>query len=76
MRAVIRNWNNSVVRTPQVVAVPQDVEELREIVRDKAEYPTPLRVGGSRHSLTPCFVSEGTQVLLSNFDRSRSTCPR
>jgi hypothetical protein len=32
-------------------------------------YPSPLRVGGSFHSLNACFVSEGTQILLRHFDR-------
>jgi hypothetical protein len=75
MRPVIRNWNNSIVSTPQVVAVPQNLEELRETVRDKATYPSPVRVGGSCHSLNACFTSEGTQVLLSNFDDIRVDLP-
>ncbi len=39
------------------------------MVKDTASYPSPLRVGGSFHSLNACFVSEGTQVLLSHFDQ-------
>jgi len=66
-RPVIRNWNNSILSTPQVVAVPKDVHELIEIVKDKDKYPSPIRAGGSFHSLTACFASEGTQVLLSKF---------
>ena len=69
MRPVLRNWNNSIVSTPRVVAVPHDVQELREMVRDKVKYPSPVRVAASRHSLNACFTSEGTQVLLSRFDK-------
>jgi FAD/FMN-containing dehydrogenase len=64
-----RNWNNSASSTPQVVAVPKNLEELIDVVKDTANYPSPLRVGGSFHSLNACFVSEGTQILLSNFNQ-------
>jgi L-gulonolactone oxidase len=67
--AIFRNWNNSVLSTPRAVAVPRNLEELIEVVKDKVNYPSPLRVGGSFHSLNACFVSEGTQILLRYFDR-------
>jgi FAD/FMN-containing dehydrogenase len=67
--AIFRNWNKSVLSTPRVVALPGDLQELIEVVRDKANYPSPLRVGGSFHSLNACFVSEGTQILLRHFDQ-------
>lgn len=66
-RPIIRNWNNSVLSTPQVVAVPKNPQELSGMVKDKVRYPSPLRPGGSFHSLNACFVSEGTQILLTNF---------
>jgi L-gulonolactone oxidase len=66
-----RNWNYSAMSTPQVVAVPKNLEELIDVVRDTTNYPSPLRVGGSFHSLNACFVSEGTQILLSHFDQVR-----
>src|SRR5215204_3897956 len=66
------NWNNSASSTPQVVAVPKNLEELIAVVKDTANYPSPLRVGGSFHSLNSCFVSEGTQILLSHFNQIRA----
>lgn len=66
-----RNWNNSASSNPQVVAVPKNLEELIDVVKDTANYPSPLRVGGSFHSLNACFVSEGTQILLSHFNQVR-----
>jgi hypothetical protein len=53
-----RNWNHSATSTPRVVAVPKNLEELIDVVRDTTNYPSPLRVGGSFHSLNACFVSE------------------
>src|SRR5829696_6903368 len=64
-----RNWNHSASSTPRVVAVPKNLEELIDVVKDTAKYPSPLRVGGSFHSLNACFVSEGTQILLSHFNQ-------
>ena len=64
-----RNWNNSASSTPQAVAVPRNLEELIDVVKDTANYPSPLRVGGSFHSLNSCFVSEGTQILLKHFNQ-------
>src|SRR5918999_449486 len=66
-----RNWNYSASSTPQVVAVPKNLEELIDVVRDTSNYPSPVRVGGSFHSLNACFVSEGTQILLSHFNQVR-----
>src|SRR3712207_669192 len=66
-----RNWNNSASSNPQVVAVPKNLQELIDVVRDTAAYTSPLRVGGSFHSLNACFVSEGTQILLSHFNHVR-----
>ena len=67
-RTTFRNWNGSASSTPQVVAVHKNQEELIEVVKDTANYPSQLRVGGSFHSLNACFVSEGTQILLSHFN--------
>src|ERR687896_324731 len=66
-----RNWNHSATSTPRIVAVPRNLEELIDVVRDTTNYPSPVRVGGSFHSLNACFVSEGTQILLSHFDQVR-----
>jgi FAD/FMN-containing dehydrogenase len=63
-----RNWNNSASSTPRVVAVPKNLQELIDVVKNR-DYPSPIRVGGSFHSLNPCFATDGTQILLSHFDQ-------
>lgn len=63
-----RNWNNSASSTPRVVTVPENLQELIDVVKG-TNYPSPLRVGGSFHSLNSCFATDGTQILLSNFDQ-------
>jgi FAD/FMN-containing dehydrogenase len=66
-----RNWNGSAFSTPRAVAVPKDIDELVAVVRDVDAYPSPLRVGGSFHSLNACFATTGTQVLMTSFDEVR-----
>jgi FAD binding domain-containing protein/D-arabinono-1,4-lactone oxidase len=63
------NWNGSASSSPRAVAVPRHVDHLVAVVRDTDAYPSPLRVGGSLHSMNACFATTGTQVLLSNFDQ-------
>jgi len=67
MSRTFRNWNNSAVSRPAVVAEPRTLDELILVVRDVESYPSPLRVGGSFHSMNECFATEGTQVLLKHF---------
>jgi FAD/FMN-containing dehydrogenase len=62
------NWNGSASSTPRVVAVPKDLGELIDVVKDRDAYPSPVRAAGSFHSLNACFATTGTQVLLRNFD--------
>lgn len=66
-----RNWNGSAASSPRAVAVPKDIDELVAVVRNVDEYPSPIRVGGSFHSLNACFATTGTQVLLTGFDQVR-----
>lgn len=61
------NWNGSASSTPRVVAVPRDVGELIDVVKNRNDHPSPVRAAGSFHSLNACFATTGTQVLLSHF---------
>jgi FAD/FMN-containing dehydrogenase len=64
----IRNWNGSDLSDPRFVAVPRDLDDLVAIVKDRDTYPSPLRAGGSFHSMNACFETTGTQVLTKAFD--------
>lgn len=71
MNTRFSNWNGSASSAPQVVAVPRDLGELIEVVKDRDRFPSPVRAAGSFHSLNACFATTGTQVLLRNFDDIR-----
>ena len=66
--ALFTNWSGTAVSKPQVVAVPRDLDELREVLTNHDRYPSPVRAAGSFHSLTACFETTGTQVLMRHFD--------
>src|SRR5690349_24504261 len=64
----LRSWNAADYSYPTVIANPKNLAELIAVVKDHAKYPSPLRVAGHRHSMTPCFATTGTQVLLHHFN--------
>jgi len=63
-----RNWNGSDVSNPRVVAAPRDLDDLVTVVKDVATYPSPVRAGGSFHSMNASFETSGTQVLMTALD--------
>ncbi|OLC23900.1 MAG: hypothetical protein AUJ02_01190 [Chloroflexi bacterium 13_1_40CM_3_65_12] len=67
--ALFTNWSGTAVSKPQVVAVPRNLDELQEVLTNHDRYPSPVRAAGSFHSLTACFETTGTQVLMKSFDK-------
>ena len=53
------NWDGSIVQHPAKIAYPRTVDDLVEIMRDPASYPSPIRAIGSNHSSTFCTVCDG-----------------
>ncbi len=64
----LSNWNSAVYSYPQIIANPRNVDELIEVVTNHEKYPSPVRVAGHRHSMSACFATTGTQVLLRHFN--------
>lgn len=65
------NWDGSVVAHPKVIAYPETVDDLVTIMKDEAQFPSPVRGIGSNHSTTFCTVSDGgTAVCMTrHFNR-------
>ena len=65
------NWDGSVVAHPRAIVHPQTVDEIVAIMKDPAQYPSPVRAIGSNHSTTFCTVSDGgTAVCMQpHFNR-------
>lgn len=64
------NWEESIDLEPSVVATPQGVEDVVDVMRDTQRYPSPVRPAGSRHTTTHCGVTDGgTLVVMRKMER-------
>jgi FAD/FMN-containing dehydrogenase len=65
----IINYDGSITANPQQVVQPKKVEEIQAVLRDRTQYPSPVRAKGSFHSLTPCAASDGTMIDMSKMNK-------
>jgi|GEM_PF-1798069 len=62
------NWSGQYTSRPQVYAVPETAEDLKEIISDKEKFPSPVVAVGSGHSNSGCnIVNGGTAVYMKKF---------
>jgi len=59
----ITNYDGSITTTPQQLIYAETVQDIQNVLRDPAHYPSPVRAMGSYHSLTPCASSDGGTVI-------------
>jgi FAD/FMN-containing dehydrogenase len=69
MSNTISSYDGSIVSTPQQFVHPKSVEELQTILKNRDQYPGPVRAMGSYHSLTPCASSPGTIVAMKGLNK-------
>ncbi|HEY8277849.1 MAG TPA: FAD-dependent oxidoreductase, partial [Methyloceanibacter sp.] len=46
----IKSWDQTWTYRPKVLATPTSVDDIVDIMKDKARYPSPVRPAGSMHS--------------------------
>ncbi|MEP3890093.1 MAG: FAD-binding oxidoreductase [Hellea sp.] len=69
----VKNWKQSIEYNANSVELIRSVEQLQRIVKDKENYPSPVRAKGSHHSTTRCIVAEnGTVIDLSEFNQIKN----
>ena len=59
------NYDGSIATTPRQLVYPTTVQDIQAILRNKDQYPSPVRAKGSYHSLTPCVSTGGTIIDMS-----------
>jgi len=59
----VQNWKRSITYYANSVEFVHNVDDIIRIVKDPAQYPSPVRVKGSHHSTTRCVVAEGGTVI-------------
>src|SRR5687768_17802769 len=69
MSNTIVNYDGSIKMTPQQIVRPTTVEEIQAVLRDTAQFPTPVRAMGSCHSLTPCVATDGTVIDMKGMNK-------
>lgn len=69
MQGEITNYDGSLHASPAELVMPETVEEIQAILRDRERYPGPVRAMGSYHSLTPCASSDGTVVQMARMNK-------
>jgi FAD/FMN-containing dehydrogenase len=69
MSTTVTNYDGSIASTPKQVVRPGTLEELQNILRQRDQYPSPVRAMGSYHSLTPCVSSPGTIVDMKALNK-------
>ena len=66
----IGNWSGTVRTLPAVVRTPKNVQDVVEIVQDKAACPSPVRPMGNFHSTTRCAEADaGTLIDMTRLNR-------
>jgi FAD/FMN-containing dehydrogenase len=62
--AKINNWFGDLGSTPSKIVSVGSIAEIATVLKDEANYPSPVRAIGSGHSCTECGEAEGGTVLL------------
>src|SRR6516164_1597305 len=66
----ITNWFGDLISHPRVVVDATSVDDIVRVLKDPAQYPSPVRAVGSNHSTSACGVAEGgTLTRMSGMNR-------
>jgi len=60
----VTNWFGNMVSHPQVVVDANSVDDIVRVLKDRRNYPSPVRAVGSNHSTSPCGVADGGTLIL------------
>jgi FAD/FMN-containing dehydrogenase len=65
----VTNWFGDVVSHPAVIVPVNSVDDIIAVLKNPAQYPSPVRAVGSNHSTCPCGVAEGGTLLQMKMNR-------
>ena len=57
------NWSHELVTHPRVVTQVRSVDEIRAVLTNPADFPSPVRAHGSAHSTSRCGDADGGTVV-------------
>src|ERR1700733_2445380 len=59
----VTNWFGDIISHPQIIVDANSVEDIINVLKNPAQYPSPVRAVGSNHSTTACAASEGGTLI-------------
>jgi len=65
----VTNWFGDVVSHPQVIVDANSVDDIVAVMKNPAQYPSPVRAVGSNHSTTPCGTAEAGTLIRMKMNR-------
>jgi FAD/FMN-containing dehydrogenase len=65
----VTNWFGDIVSHPRIVVDADSVRDIVDILKNPAQYPSPVRAVGSNHSTTACGASEGGTLIRMKMNR-------
>jgi len=65
----VTNWFGNIVSHPHVVVDANSVDDIIRVLKDPAQFPSPVRAVGSNHSTSPCGVAEGGTLIRMKMNR-------
>src|SRR6202050_3757011 len=60
---VVTNWFGDLVSHAQAVVEATSADDVVNVLKNSAQYPSPVRAVGSNHSTAPCAVVNGGTIL-------------
>ncbi|MCU1321722.1 MAG: linked oxidase domain protein [Acidobacteriaceae bacterium] len=66
----VTNWFGNIISHPAVIVDANSVDDIVRILKNPAQYPSPVRAVGSNHSTAPCGVAERGTLLRMKMNRT------
>lgn len=59
----VTNWFGNIISHPSVIVDAHSVDDIVAVLKNPAQYPSPVRAVGSNHSTAACGVAEGGTLI-------------
>ena len=59
----VTNWFGNITSNPAIVVEAASVDDIVAVLKNPAQYPSPVRAVGSNHSTSPCGTADGGTLI-------------
>jgi hypothetical protein len=63
MSNLVTNWFGNITSNPAVIVEAASVDDMIAVLKNPAQYPSPVRAVGSNHSTSPCGTADGGTLI-------------